>query len=528
MNKVFCLFRLFPPQISSSVIVGWLLVFSSSQGFAQLDSLPTEYTAKGGNPIPIEDNWSNQYRLYLATTAPPDQYQLAYVEMKLKHTFNELDAERIRKKKLDKQLELIRSTLDEKFFKVFVQPSNFEQLFREGAYSAKTYVALWSVVLNHFGIPHQIVLEERNIFLLVGDRPQQQEVRLPNKLVENLPPTEHLHEYAYAMRELGLVSKEEFSQKSSEEIFKEHYQYERRILNRLELAGLLYYEQAEQEYLDKKYRHVLSTLDKARNLYMAPRYQTLRSAALMQVANDTVVVQAEELAPLFEFYRRNPIPEIKTEVVKKFFYLSKELLETEDKPDKQLQLYQRFVHLADQDRELLDQLEEIHYLQMAKLFAQSYQTLGVVNYMDSLYLKRPQDKAIQNILAVLLVRSLGNDRDFENGLSVLKVYRKKYPFLGNMPLFKDLELFYQAEQARFHFSKDQINLARNALLQFETSLVRLGQTPRVNIWLTTVYTSAADYYVRRGEEEEARRMIHRGLSLYPTSAYFKHRAELGR
>lgn len=528
MNEIFCLSRLYLPKILSFILFGFFLIFSFPKGLSQIDSLPREYTAKGGSPIPMEDNWSNQYRLYLATAAPPDQYQLAYVEMKLKHTFNELDAERVRKKKLDKQLELIQRTLDEKFFKVFVQESSFEQLFREGAYSRNTYVALWSVVLNHLEIPHQIVLEAPDMFLLVGKLPQQQEVRFPNRVVEQLPPTEHLHEYAFAMRELGLVSKEEFSQKSSEDIFKEHYQYKRRLLSRFELAGLMYYEQAEQEYLDKKYRHVLSTLDKARNLYMTPRYQTLRSAALMQVANDTVVVQAEELAPLFEFYRRNPIPEIKTEVVKRFLFLSQELLETEDRPDKQLQLYQRFVHLADKDRELLDQLEEIHYLQMAKLFAQSYQTLGVVNYMDSLYLKRPRDKAIQNILAVLLVRSLGNDRDFENGLSVLKVYRKKYPFLGNMPLFKDLELFYQAEQARFHFSKDQVNLARNALLQFETSLVRLGQTPRVNIWVTTVYTAAADYYVRRGEEQEARRMIHRGLSLYPNSAYFQHRAEIGR
>ncbi|NRB51153.1 MAG: hypothetical protein HRU41_26010 [Saprospiraceae bacterium] len=529
MNEISCLSRFYLPKILRFILFVPLLVFSLTRGFAQLDSLPREYTAKGGNPIPIEDNWSNQYRLYLATAAPPDQYQLAYVEMRLKHTFNELDAERIRKKKLDKQLELIKRTLDEKFFKVLVKESSFEQLFREGAYSRNTYVALWSVVLNHFEIPHQIVLETPDMFLLVGNLPQQQEVRFPNRrLGEHLPPTEHLHEYAYAMRELGLVSKEEFSQKSSEDIFKENYQYERRLMTRFELAGLMYYEQAEQEYLDKKYRHVLSTLDKARNLFMTPRYQTLRSAALMQVANDTMVVQAEELAPLFEVYRRNPIPEIKTEVVKRFLFLSKELLETEDSPDKQLQLYQRFVHLADQDRELLDQLEEIHYLQMAKLFAQSYQTLGVVNYMDSLYIKRPKDKAIQNILAVLLVRSLGNDRDFENGLSVLKVYRKKYPFLGNMPLFKDLELFYQAEQARFHFAKDQTNLARNALLQFETSLVRLGQTPRVNIWVTTVYTSAADYYVRRGEDAEARRMIHRGLSLYPNSAYFQHRAEIGR
>jgi len=507
----------------------FILVTSSlAQAQNSKDTLPDQYTAKGGTLVSPEDNWSVQYRLYLATTTPPDQYKLAYVEMKLKHTFNELDAERIRKKKLDKQLELVRATLQENFFNVYVPDATFEQLFREGAYSQYTFVALWSVVLNHFAIPHQIVQESGGLFLLAGKMPQQQEVKLPNQKIDALPPAEHLHEYAYAMRELGLLSQEEFSQKSSEDIFKEHYQYNRRILNRLELAGLMYYEQAEQQYLDKKYHHVLATLDKARDLYLTPRYQTLRSAALMQVANDTVHVQTEELAPLFEFYQRNPIPEIKTEVVKRFLYLSKELLETEETPEKQLSLYQRFVHLADKDAELLHQLEEIHYLQMAKLFAQSYQTLGVVNYMDSLYLKRPRDKAIQKILAVLLVRSLGNDRDFENGLSVLKVYRKKYPFLGEMPLFNDLELFYQAEQARFHFSKDQINLARNALQQFERSLVRLGQTPRVNIWVTTVYTAAADYFVRRGEDGEARRMIHRGLSLYPNSAYFKHRVELGR
>lgn len=505
-----------------------LVLRQPSQAQITKDSLPGEYTIKGGNPMILEDNWTVQYQLYLATTSPPDQYQLAYVEMKLKHTFNQLEAERIQKKKLDKQLTLIESALQEKFFQVYVPQASFEQLFREGAYNQFTFVALWSVVLNHFGIPHQIVQEAGSLFLLAGSLPQQQEIRCPKLKTEDLPPAEYLHDYAYAIRELGLLSKEEFSQKSSEDIFREHYQYERRMISRFELAGLMYYEQAEKQYLEKNYRHVLETLDKARNLYMTPRYQTLRSAALMQVANDTVEVQTEELAPLFEFYQRHPIPEIKTVLVRRFLEMSKKLLLTEETPDKQLALYQRFLHHANDDPALLDQLKEIHYLQMAKLFAQSYQTLGVVNYMDSLYYKRPQDKAIQNILAVLLVRSLGNDRDFENGLSVLNVYRKKYPFLGEMPLFKDLELFYQAEQTRFHFSKDQIILASHALQQFEKSLVRLGQTPRVNIWLTTVYTAAADYYVRKGENNEARKMIHRGLSLYPNSAYFKHRAELGR
>lgn len=505
-----------------------LLSFQSLPAQEAKDPLPEEYTRKGGNPITPADNWTVQYQLYLATNAPPDQYKLAYVEMKLKHIFNALEAERIQKKKLDKQLALIDVALQEKFFKVYVSQASFEQLFREGAYNQCTYIALWSIVLNHFNIPHQIIQESGNLFLLAGQLPQQQEVRFPKGKTEQLPPEKHLHDYAYAIHELGLLSKEEFSQKSSKDIFQEHYQYERRMISRFELAGLMYYEQAEQQYLNKKYRHVLATLDKARNLYMTPRYQTLRSAALMQVANDTMEVHTEELGPLFEFYQRNPIPEIKTELVKRFLERSKTILDKEETPEKQLNLYQRFVDLANQDPSLLDQLQEIHYLQMAKYFAQSYQTLGVVNYMDSLYYKRPNDEAIQNILAVLLVRSLGNDRDFENGLSVLKVYRKKYPFLRQMPLFNDLELFYQAEQARFHFSRDQINLASNALLQFEKSLVRLGQTPRVHIWVTTVYTAAADYYVRRGVEKEARRMIHRGLSLYPDSAYFKHRAEIGR
>ena len=93
MNKFFCLSQCLHPNVLLCCVFSLFLTFPAIEGLAQTDSLPAEYTAKGGNPIPLEDNWSNQYRLYLATTAPPDQYQLAYVEMKLKHTFNELDAE---------------------------------------------------------------------------------------------------------------------------------------------------------------------------------------------------------------------------------------------------------------------------------------------------------------------------------------------------------------------------------------------------------------------------------------------------
>ena len=230
-----------------------LLLGQPSQAQITKDSLPGEYTIKGGNPMILTDNWTVQYQLYLATTSPPDQYQLAYVEMKLKHTFNQLEAERIQKKKLDKQLTLIESALQEKFFQVYVPQASFEQLFQEGPYNHFTFVALWSVVLNHFGIPHQIVQEAGSLFLLAGSLPQQQEIRCPKLKTEDLPPVEYLHDYAYAIRELGLLSKEEFSQKSSEDIFREHYQYERRMISRFELAGLMYYEQAEKQYLEKNY-----------------------------------------------------------------------------------------------------------------------------------------------------------------------------------------------------------------------------------------------------------------------------------
>lgn len=494
--------------------------------------IPKEYTLKGveTNTSKNANSLAQQYQLFLATAAVPDQYTIGYVEMKLKHTLNSLEAEKLQKKKLDKQVELISTTLTSNFLKVYFKDASFEQLFREGAYNEYSFAAIWSLVLSHFEISHQIVQEAKQVYLLVGALPAQQEIRSPTYQKKDLPPTEHLHEYAYSLKALGLLSAEEFSQKSSEAIFSEYFHLKKEVISPYQLAGLMYYEQAGKQYLEKDYTAVLKSLEAARDLYQMPRYQALRSASLMQIASGSEVVgeDEDELLSLFEFYKKHPIPEIKTEIVKRFLRLSNELLETEETQDKQLALYLQFKKHTGNDEGLEAQLAEIHYLQMAKSFAQSFQTLGVLNYMDSLYLKRPTDKAIQNILAVLLVRSLGNDRDFQKGLSVLKVYRKKYPFLGQMPLFKDLELFYQAEQAHYHFSRNEINLARNSLLQFERSLVKLGQTPRVNIWLTTVYTSAADYFIRNGEKREAMKMIQRGLSLYPKSDYFQHRFDLLR
>lgn len=509
-----------------------LLLVSTHSSWAQGGdaAIPKEYTLKGVDTNASENvnSLAQQYQLFLATAAVPDQFTIGYVEMKLKHTLNSLEAEKLQKKKLDKQVELISSTLTSNFLKVYFKDATFEQLFREGAYNEYSFAAIWSLVLSHFDIPHQIVQETKQVYLLVGALPNQQEIRSPTYQKKDLPPTEHLHEYAYSLKALGLLSAEEFSQKSSEAIFSEYFHLKKEVISPYQLAGLMYYEQAGKQYLEKNYTGVLKSLEAARDLYQMPRYQALRSASLMQIASDSEVVGDDELITLFEFYKKHPIPEIKTEIVKRFLRLSNKLLETEETQDKQLQLYLQFKKHTAKDVGLEAQLAEIHYLQMAKSFAQSFHTLGVLNYMDSLYLKRPTDKAIQNILAVLLVRSLGNDRDFQKGLSVLKVYRKKYPFLGKMPLFKDLELFYQAEQAHYHFARNEINLARKSLLQFERSLVKLGQTPRVNIWLTTVYTSAADYFIRNGEQREAMKMIQRGLSLYPKSDYFQHRFDLLR
>lgn len=508
-----------------------LILINSPLCWAQAgdSNIPKEYAVKGVDLNARQGvTLAQQSQLFLATAAVPDQYTIGYVEMKLKHILNSLEAEKLQKKKLDKQIELISSTLASNFLKVYFKEASFEQLFREGSYNAYSFTAIWSLVLSHFDISHQIVQEAKQVYLLVGALPAQQEIRSPSYQKEDLPPSEHLHEYAYSLKALGLLSNEEFSQQSSEAIFSEYFHFKKQVISPYQLAGLMYYEQAGKQYLEKDYNAVLKSLEAAKGLYQIPRYQALRSASLMQIASGSEAVGEDELLSLFEFYKKHPIPEIKTEIVKRFLRLSNELLETEETQDKQQQLYIQFIGYTGNDEALAAQLAEIHYLQMAKSFAQSFQTLGVLNYMDSLYMKRPTDKAIQNILAVLLVRSLGNDRDFQKGLSVLKVYRKKYPFLGQMPLFKDLELFYQAEQAHYHFSHNEINLARNSLLQFERSLVKLGQTPRVNIWLTTVYTSAADYFIRNGENREAMKMIQRGLSLYPKSDYFKHRFDLLR
>ncbi|MEZ5039354.1 MAG: hypothetical protein R2828_05665 [Saprospiraceae bacterium] len=514
--------------ISRSILLLLLFIHQTvSIGQNTAQTIPEEYAIKGISTTTSKDQVLTNCQLFLATYAVPDQRTIGFVEMKLKHTFNALIAANLSKKKTDKQVELISQSLQENFFKIYLKNAHFEQLFREGAYDEYSFVALWSLVLTHFDIPYQIYQAANDVHLMVGEVPTQVKVNPPQQQ-QALPPVSYLHEYANLLKETGLISASEFSMKSSESLYQEYFQYGTKAINTSQLAGLMCYNQAGQQYMQKDYAKVLKTLEAAKVLCQMPRYDALRYASLMQLANGVQAFDEKDLAPLFDFYHQHPIPEIKTEIVKRFLRISKILLEKEETEEKQLHLYANFLDQTSGDIGLQEQLMEIHYLQMAKYFAQSYQTIGVLTYMDSLYAKRPSDKSIQEILAVLLVRSLGNDRDFKNGLEVLKIYRKKYPFLSNMSLFNDLELFYQAEQAHYYFSKSETSQAIDALLQFERSLVRLGQTPRVKIWLRTVYTSAADYFIRQGDNSEALRMIQRGLSLDPQSPYFQHRYDLLR
>ena len=176
--------------------------------------------------------------------------------------------------------------------------------------------------------------------------------------------------------------------------------------------------------------------------------------------------------------------------------------------------------------DLRRQLSEVYFLKKAAYHAQALRTDRVVQYVDSLHRYRPDDAATEEILQDLLVWSLHRQRDWQQGLPTLTAYAKRYPFLTQVSEFKDLDLFYRAEQIRQYFNADQGEAGLQQLTDFQYQLARYGPTPRNQYWILTAYLAASDYYFRLADYPNARLFVEQALSLLPTDPYLQHRLEV--
>jgi len=190
-------------------------------------------------------------------------------------------------KKLEKKQTSIRKEKDfvrfifskahQEYLKEFQPYSSFNDLFGNGAYNCLTGTILYSLILNHFAIPFEVIETNYHIFITV-------ETKQGKILLEATDPLQGFVDTESAIEKRIATYKQNSLTASNSKMA--YYQYNFDLYNKVtmeELQGLLYYNKAVDSFNHQRLEKSIQFLEKAHELYSSSRIQEFAQILLLAV-----------------------------------------------------------------------------------------------------------------------------------------------------------------------------------------------------------------------------------------------------
>lgn len=477
------------------------------------------------------DPLNQQLRLLIPGESAAHHSARDYTQNKIEELVTSLRADKISRKSTKKQIQRITDYVESRLLRDAVDYAPLQDLFRNGAYTQATTTALYALLFEQLGLSFEIRVDLWEVYVVAD--PDRRAVALfaPGKRKRSARRersfVEEYNRYVAALYSGSTPPPS--TTESFEEQFQRHYFAPGTTLDIRELSAFMRYREGLHQYGQRAFAAALYALDDAIRIDDRSPYRLLRRAALIQLADQNSSHSREALFYLFQLWQENPEDgNLRNEFVRRFIEGAKRLETPEDLiPFDRLYGYLHRKTIS--DPVLLRQLTEIYLLQKARFFARRGQVEQVAVYVDSLYRIKPNDPTIQDAVGRIVAWSLRGKREYTDGLNQLSEFKRRYPFLATHPAFTDMQLFYQAENVRALYDREQTNLGNTALRQFDTMLVQAGgKTARSELWIVTAYLAASNHYFRMGEYTTARELLEVADRLVPNHHYLLHRIELLR
>lgn len=453
----------------------------------------------------------------------------AYALEQLQSFFDVLQAANISRRPVDKAVELVRQQAEARFFRQPHTFAGFPELFRSGAFSTANTVALFALTFEYFGIGYAIQSDRWSLHVVadpagkaIDASPTPKAGRRAQHIEEDF-----IRNYLELLRASHLLPEEEWA-RPERELFDRYYLPANDRMSLAQLAGFMHYQQALANYRERKYMDCIDWLERAQRQGAQPAYAVLRRAALLQLATQPRADEQQSLGHLFQLWRETPLDWLGLELLNRMdARLDRELENHPIAPDLvaiAAPFLQHFRGMPEWER----QVREVCFLKLARHHARYARMDDMMSCLDTLYRMRPRDKAVQDVLAGMMVWSLRHEHNYAQGMKTAAQYREKYPFLIEHEWFKDLDLQYRAEQIRACFDSNQAPQGRIYLAEFQSLAAQYGKTPRIASWVTTAYAPASYHYFLNKDYATARQLMEEANRLAPGDPYLEDRVALMR
>ncbi|MEO0790841.1 MAG: hypothetical protein AAFY36_19405, partial [Bacteroidota bacterium] len=447
----------------------------------------------------------------LSLVLPDEGTDRQFVETRLRLLISELESDRIEKKKRSKQLHWIRQRVEAGYLRKYKPMASLPDVFREKSYNDVTAALIYAMVLDHFGIPHEAVIDHWEVYLIID--PEGRPISLRDQSGRDASSQQELafrQDYIELLNLTALPAQRPRSMMEADSLYGIYHYAGRERLSFHELAAHYHYRKAMQTYRQGEYERSVELLAQARYTDDRPAFDLLEQATYLQLAQGAAdSTGLSSLFYLFELWRKDrsnrfipralmmrfrsvsdrsvetsaggPIPHdpmsdgVNTNVSHAQFNRESHIssmtpltgaeLEDEWGPAEQLYLY-----LNSRAREFpgwRDTLQELYFFQRGRYYDRRGRDDLVLEYLDSLYRLRPADMVYRESITQLSVADIRSEnlsgeqlRDRIEGLA------NQYPYLAEDPALADLVLEDLAKSIRMQFSSGETRVGESQLVEF--------------------------------------------------------------
>jgi hypothetical protein len=242
--------------------------------------LPILALVQGATALPNSSPHPNSYyfELYGQSTTGSQDF-LRFVQKLESHKDAKGDS---------KFLRYVFTKTHQRYLKHYETYAGFNELTINGNYNCLTGTALYALILDQLGYEFRIIETNYHIFLVVNSKEGQ-------ILFEATDPAKGFISDAAAVAKRMSAYKE--NQTTQLESGKNYYLYSFKLFNEVNLdqmAGLLYYNEAIEEFNDHHFQDAVADLDKAMSLYNSPRIAEFSKIILLSVVQSQLESSVKE------------------------------------------------------------------------------------------------------------------------------------------------------------------------------------------------------------------------------------------
>ncbi|MEM6397034.1 MAG: hypothetical protein AAF741_11865 [Bacteroidota bacterium] len=494
-----------------------------------------------------------------------------YVETRMRQLISELESDRVGKRKLSKQLQWIRQRVDGGYLRKYKSVATLPDMFRERAYSDVTAALVYGMVLEHFELAYQIVIDHWEVYLLVGDKERPVSLRdLSGRASDKQQELAFRQDYIELLNLTALPAQRPRSAAQADSLYNIYHYADRELLSFHQLAAHYHYRRSMEAYRHGNLERSVELLAQARHTDDRPAFDLLEQATYLQLAQGAAdSTDLASLFYLFELWRNDranrfipralmmrfrsvsdrsiqtfaggQVPQdpmakgVNTGLSFPSFGRSVEVsdpipltgsdLEAGWAPAEQLYLY--LDSRANDFPAWRDTLQELYYFQRGRYYYLRNRDDLVLEYLDSLHRLRPTDTLYRESISALSVSDIRAEGLTGEALAErIEDLIARYPYLAEDPALADLMLEDLAKTIRTHFSSGNTMMGERSLVEFRRALSRFDTSLQRRIWVLEVFASASYHYYMLADFDRARDMLREGLRYAPGEVYLTHRLEL--